>query len=270
MIGMKGIYLGVLGKDFSSMICLDDMRKRNTDVSNVIHTEEDTTAFSLILKTEWGKDRSILAYKGANNLITPEDVKEELFKDIDGFAWTSLTSENGCQAIQKAITLTKDRGKKVFAAPSVSIIKNNPDWAKKLISQSNVLSFNKEEAEELTGKLSIIDIVNDIHDMGVEIVSITDGDNGSTVFDGEQMVRTNIFKTPVEDTTGAGDAFMSGIIISLFLGLSLTKLCKIATAMSALEASETGVREGTPNSIKALEEFIEKNEVAQTISKINI
>lgn len=270
MIGMKGIYIGVIGKDFSASICLDDLKQRNVDVSNVIQTDEDSTAFSLILKTEWGRDRSILAYKGANNLITPINVKEEIFNDIDGFAWTSLTSESGCKAIDKAIDLTKNAGKKVFAAPSMSIIKNNPQWAKKLISKSNVVSFNKEEASEFTNKLSTIDILIDIHKMGVDLISITDGANGSTVFDGNEMIRTNIFNTPVEDTTGAGDAFMSGIIISLFMGFSLPKLCKIATAMSALECSDTGVREGIPNNVKALEEFIEKNQVEQTISKINI
>lgn len=270
MIGMKGIYIGVIGKDFSASICLDDLKKRNVDVSNVIQTDEDSTAFSLILKTEWGRDRSILAYKGANNLITPVNVKEEIFKDINGFAWTSLTSESGCKAIDKAIDLTKSAGKKVFAAPSMSIIKNNPQWAKKLIEKSDVVSFNKEEASEFTNKLSTIDILNDIHRMGVDLISITDGANGSTIFDGNEMIRTNIFNTPIKDTTGAGDAFMSGIIISLFLGFSLPKLCKIATAMSALECSDTGVREGIPHNVRTLEEFIEKNQVEQTISKINI
>jgi sugar/nucleoside kinase (ribokinase family) len=270
MLSIKGIYIGVIGNDFSATICLDDLKKRNVDVSNVIQTDKDSTAFSVILKTEWGRDRSILAYKGANNLIKPSDIKEEVFKNIDGFAWTSITSENGCEAINKAITLTKKVGKKVFAAPSMSIIKHNPEWAKILISKSNVVSFNKEEASEFTKKSSTIDILNKIYNMGVEIVSITDGANGSTVFDGNQMIRTNIFKTSIKDTTGAGDAFMSGIIVSLFMGFSLPKLCKIATAMSALECSEIGVREGIPNNISALEDFINKNEVEQTISKINI
>jgi len=270
MIGMKGIYLGVIGRDSSANICLEDLKNRNVDISNVIQTDEDSTAFSLILKTDWGRDRSVLAYKGANNLLKPSDVKEELFNNIDGFAWTSLTSENGCQAINKAIQLTKNRGKMVFAAPSMSIIKNNPEWSKKLISQSDVVSMNNEEASEFTGKNSTIDMLNYIHNLGVRIVSITDGSNGSTIFDGETLVRTNVFNTRVEDTTGAGDAFLSGIIISTFLGFTLEKTARIATAMSALECSATGVREGLPHNLQVLEEFIERNEIEQTISKLNI
>jgi ribokinase len=98
MLGLKSAYLGVLGNDFSASICLDDMKKRGVDLSNIIQTDDDCTAFSVILKTEWGKDRSILAYKGANNMLKPEDVKDDLFQNIKAFAWTSLTTESGCRA----------------------------------------------------------------------------------------------------------------------------------------------------------------------------
>ncbi len=124
MLGLKSTYIGIIGNDFSANICLNDLGKRGVDLSNIIQTDEDSTALSVILRTEWGKDRSILAYKGANNLLNPSDVKEELFENIKAFAWTSLTSENGCRAIEKAITLTKDNNAKIYAAPSMSIIKS--------------------------------------------------------------------------------------------------------------------------------------------------
>ncbi|MBY9004939.1 MAG: carbohydrate kinase family protein, partial [Candidatus Lokiarchaeota archaeon] len=175
MLGFNAIYIGVVGKDFSAQICIDDLKKRGVDLSHLRQTDEDCTAFSVILKTEWGKDRSILAYKGANNLLNPEDVKEDLFKDISAFAWTSLTSEIGCQAIEKAITLTKNNGGLVFAAPSMSIIKNNSKWAKILIANSNVVSMNAEEAEEFTHESDRFYAAKKIHEMGPGLVSITDG-----------------------------------------------------------------------------------------------
>ncbi|MFW9952749.1 MAG: carbohydrate kinase family protein, partial [Candidatus Thorarchaeota archaeon] len=110
MLGLKSAYIGILGRDFSASICLDDMKKRGVDLSNVIQTDEDSTAFSVILKTEWGKDRSILAYKGANNLLNPDHVKSEFFQGIKAFAWTSLTTESGCQAIEKALNCTLEHG----------------------------------------------------------------------------------------------------------------------------------------------------------------
>ena len=82
MLGLNSAYIGVMGNDFSADICLDDLKKRGVDLSQVIQTDEDCTAVSIILRTQWGKDRSILAYKGANNLLKPSDVKDEFFKNI--------------------------------------------------------------------------------------------------------------------------------------------------------------------------------------------
>lgn len=269
MLGLRTNYIGILGKDFSAEICLDDMRKRGVDLSQVVQTDDDSTALSIILRTEWGKDRSILAYKGANNKLKTSDVKDELFDEIKAFAWTSLTTENGCQAIEKALTLTKDKSGKVFAAPSMSIIKNNPKWARILISNSDVVSLNKEEAQEFTGEADTLHMIHHFLDLGIDLISITDGPNGSIISDGKEVINSGVYSAGrVEDTTGAGDAFLSGILISMLNGFSLEKTSKMATAMSFLECKEIGVREGLPNSLQELEDFIKNNEIKQVISKI--
>jgi len=268
MLGLNSAYIGILGKDFSANICLDDMKKRGVDLSNVIQTDDDCTAFSVILKTEWGKDRSILAYKGANNLLKPEDVKSEIFQGIKAFAWTSLTTESGCKAIEKALKLTLENNGKVFAAPSMSIIKNNPHWAKILISNSDVVSLNKDEAQEFTEETDTVPMIHKFLDMGVKLISITDGPNGSIISDGQTIVNSSIYEGPVEDTTGAGDAFLSGLLISQLNGFTLEKSSKMATAMSYLESKEIGVREGLPNSLLELEDFINSNSIKQIVSKI--
>lgn len=268
MLGLNSMYLGVLGDDFSARICMDDMKERGVDLSNVELTEKDKTAFSVILRTEWGKDRSILAYKGANNLITPEQVKKKYFENIKAFAWTSLTKEEACKSIEKAITFTKERGGTIYAAPSMSIIKNNPKWAKILISKSDVISLNKEEASEFTKETETMHILDKFFDLGLDLVSITDGAKGSIVSDGETVINSSVYDVEVEDTTGSGDAFLSGILFSRMDGFSLEKTCKIASAMSALECMETGVRIGIPSNLQELEKFVEEHELKQIKSKI--
>jgi sugar/nucleoside kinase (ribokinase family) len=269
MLGLKSAYIGVMGNDFSAEICLTDLKKRGVDLSQVIQTDKDCTALSIILRTQWGKDRSILAYKGANNLLKPSDVNEEFFNNIKAFAWTSLTTEESCKAIEKAITLTKNKGGVVFAAPSMSIIKNAPDWAKILISNSDVVSLNLEEAQEFTGENKKTLMIKNFLEMGVKLISITDGPNGSIISDGKTIINSGVYSAGrVEDTTGAGDAFLAGILISHLNNFSLEKMSKIATAMSFLESQEVGVREGLPNSVQELEDFVNNNAIKQVISEI--
>jgi len=269
MLGLKSAYIGVMGNDFSAEICLTDLKKRGVDLSQVIQTDKDCTALSIILRTQWGKDRSILAYKGANNLLKPSDVNEEFFNNIKAFAWTSLTTEESYKAIEKAITLTKNKGGVVFAAPSMSIIKNAPDWAKILISNSDVVSLNLEEAQEFTGENKKTLMIKNFLEMGVKLISITDGPNGSIISDGKTIINSGVYSAGrVEDTTGAGDAFLAGILISHLNNFSLEKMSKIATAMSFLESQEVGVREGLPNSVQELEDFVNNNAIKQVISEI--
>ncbi|MFX1575028.1 MAG: carbohydrate kinase family protein [Promethearchaeota archaeon] len=269
MLGLNCAYVGVMGKDFSADICLTDLKKRGVDLSQVIQTNDDTTALSIILRTPWGKDRSILAYKGANNLLKPSDLKDELFNEIKAFAWTSLTNDNACKTIEKAITLTKDKGGMVFAAPSMSIIKNAPNWAKTLISNSDVVSMNLEEAQEFTGEKKKTLMINNFLDMGIKLISITDGPHGSIISDGKKIINSGVYSAgDVEDTTGAGDAFLTGILISRLNNLSLEMTSKMATAMSFLECKEIGVREGLPTSFSQLEDFVSNNTIKQVISEI--
>lgn len=268
MLGLKSTYIGVLGKDFSASICLDDLKQRGVDLSNIIQTDKDSTAFSVILRTDWGKDRSILAYKGANDLLQPSDVKEETFEDVKAFAWTSLTTEKGCQAIEKAITLTKDNGGKVFAAPSISIIKNNPKWAKILISNSDIVSMNKEEAQEFTKETNSLYMIRKFIESGVKLISITDGGNGSVISDGKKVITSGVYDVEINDTTGAGDAFLSGILVSTLNNCSLEKTSKIAAAMGSLECIDIGPRSGLPRSLQALEDFVATQPLKQVYSDI--
>lgn len=269
MLGLNSTYIGVMGNDFSAEICLTDLKERGVDLSQVIQTDKDTTALSIILRTPWGKDRSILAYKGANNLLTPSDVKEELFNNIKAFAWTSLTNDEACKAIEKAITLTINKGGMVFAAPSMSIIKNAPKWAKILIFNSDVVSMNLDEAQEFTGESKKTLMIKNFLDMGIKLISITDGPNGSIISDGKTIINSGVYSAgKVEDTTGAGDAFLAGILISRLNNFSLEKTSKMATAMSFLECKEIGVREGLPLSIQELEDFVNNNTIKQVISEI--
>ena len=269
MLGLNSAYIGVLGNDFSADICLNDLNKRRVNLTNLIQTDKDCTALSIILRTQWGKDRSILAYKGANNLLKPSDVKEELFNNIKAFALTSLTTDDACKAIEKAITLTRDKGGMVCAAPSMSIIKNAPNWAKILISNSDVVSLNLEEAQEFTGESKKTLMIKNFLDMGIKLISITDGPNGSIISDGKTIINSGVYSAgKVEDTTGAGDAFLAGILISRLNSFPLEKTSKMATAMSFLECKEIGVREGLPNSIQELENFVNNNTIKQVISEI--
>lgn len=80
-LGMKTAYIGGLGDDPAGEMCMRDMKGHGVDVSKIKIFKGEATAHSVILITPWGRDRSIMAYKGANDSFTKEDVPEEMIKN---------------------------------------------------------------------------------------------------------------------------------------------------------------------------------------------
>ncbi|HMF30604.1 MAG TPA: carbohydrate kinase family protein [Candidatus Lokiarchaeia archaeon] len=265
----RNTYVGKLGEDNSGDIIFQDLLTRNVVTDHVIRTEEAGTAVSIILMVGGRKDRSILSYKGANDMLTPEDIPEDIFQEGRVFVWTSLTTENATNAILKGIDLAKQNGMVVFGAPSMSIIMGTPDKAKQIISQTDILSFNEEELTALVGEAkTVYQQIEMVHEMGVKVVSVTLGSKGSILSNGYKVVETSTYEVDVVDTTGAGDAFASGILVSHLAGEPIEEMAKFASAMASMKISTWGSRFALPGGIDQLKEFIETHDIQQTVRNL--
>ena len=80
-----------------------------------------------------------------------------------------------------------------------------------VITKVDVVSFNDEEARQLTGEYSLVKAAHQIHQMGPKYVIIKKGEHGALLFH-----KNEIFSAPalpleeVLDPTGAGDSFAGG------------------------------------------------------------
>lgn len=266
-IGMKTAYIGGIGNDSAGDACLVDMQKHHVDTSGVKIFDDDSTAHSVILINSKYKDRSILAYKGANDLFSESDVPVEMLESTRCFVWTSLTSEKGLGAIKKCIEIAKNSGAVIAAAPSISVIKNNREEAVKLMKLADVTSMNDEEIQALTQvKSDLHTAMKTLFDWGVKVVNLTLGKHGQWISDGKTIVKTKPPKIHVTDTTGAGDATMSGIIFGYLQKRSLHETAMIAASLSAMEIEMSGVRVGLPEKFSELQDFIDKQEFQQETS----
>ncbi|MHA1602768.1 MAG: carbohydrate kinase family protein, partial [Promethearchaeota archaeon] len=227
---------------------------------------EDSTAHSVILINSKYKDRSILAYKGANDLFSPEHIDKYMLKSTRCFAWTSLTSDKAIQAIQDCINIAVEHGAIIAGAPSISILKKRREDAIHLLKQCDVTSMNDEELEEITNKHDVIMGMKQLFEWGLKIVNITLGKEGAMVSDGKILIKTTPPSIHVMDTTGAGDATMSGLIYGILKNLSLYETAQIATSMSAMEIEQEGCRVGLPEKFSALEDFMHSHEFMQETS----
>lgn len=268
-LGYSTAYLGGVGKDAAGETCIKDIEKHHVDISKIKIFEDEATAHSVILITPWGRDRSIMAYKGTNDLFTKEHIPEEMLKESRAFAWTSLTSDQGIGAIQHGINLMRAYGGVVVGAPSISVIKKRLNDAINLLKQSDICSMNEEEIEALTGEKDIHKAMQILLDWGLKLVNVTMGKEGAwlTTKDSNKLIKTSPPKVIVSDTTGAGDATMAGVIYCFLEGKTPEETGKIAASMSGMEIESEGVRVGMPEKLADLERFMKTHEITQQISE---
>lgn len=117
-----------------------------------------------------------------------------------------------------------------------------------IYGRSYIVVMNREEAVDVTGKSydSLQDLCNGLHELGPEIVVITDGPNGSYASRDGKIVSIPNYPDPAPpfDRTGAGDAFASTIVAVLALGESLETALTWAPINSMNVVQKLGAQAG--------------------------
>jgi sulfofructose kinase len=95
---------------------------------------------------------------------------------------------------------------------------------------------------------------------GCAVVGMTRGKNGALVHCNGEFIEAQAYDVPggCRDTTGAGDAFHTGLICGLLRGEDVETSLKLANAVAALKCRQLGARTALPSAAE-LEEFCKAN-----------
>jgi ribokinase len=69
------------------------------------------------------------------------------------------------------------------------------------------------------------------------MLSITAGRTGSWVWDGQSLEHRPAFDVPAVSTAGAGDAHLSGILVGLIAGLTVSESHELGSLVAALSVT---------------------------------
>lgn len=213
-LGLKTAFLGKLGKDTNGEFVQQALSDEGVDF---IGRCEGQTGVSMILDSI-ADDRSILAFKGANNNLTTEDILPFETK------WIYLSSMLD-QSFDTVVKLLQNQRCKVAFNPSNYQAEMGYDVLSGLIDHVDLLVMNKEEALKFFGfqygeQLETEKLLKKMVKLPPSLFVITEGSCGVTVYDrhhcyhGETMGGLDIV-----ETTGAGDAFASTFAAAQYFGL---------------------------------------------------
>ena len=213
-LGLKTAYLGKLGSDAAGEFVLDLLNKEGIAF---IGAREGQTGFSVILNSIQD-DRSILAYKGANDHLHEEDIPA-----LDT-PWLHLSSMLG-ESWETVLRVISRGAFNVAFNPSNYQAELGYQALSELVDKVKILIMNREEACKFLGldpaeEFDFRYLLEKMYALPPEIVAITDGKRGAFVYDGEGFYHG--FPMPdlaILETTGAGDAFAATFTCAIIKGI---------------------------------------------------
>jgi ribokinase len=211
-LGFKTAYLGCLGKDGTAREVLSLHNKEK--VAFIGYQDNVRTNFSVILDS-MENDRTILTYRDAGNKLNYAKVNKA--KIHARLMYSSSVEEEGFRTLVKLAKLCKERDILVAFNPGTYNAKQGMAAIKPLAKNLDILVLNKDEAKSITGKDDLQSMFKAFRNLGVGIIAITDGKNGSHALFGDTMYSTLPAKVKVVETTGAGDAFASAFCAGILM-----------------------------------------------------
>jgi len=206
--GFKTAFVGAVGQDVAGQEILRELKEMGVDIGFVFKTEKRPTNYSVIFGT--GEDRTVLAYRGASELLENIPFLELRAK------WFYLAPLSGkLSGITKEIVdFASKNNIKIAFNPGNSQLNLPKKVLEDIIVKVNVLILNQEEASILTGipyneEKSIFKKIDEICP-GIAIM--TKGPEGAVISDGKHIFEAKPPQIGIKDRTGAGDAFGSGFV----------------------------------------------------------
>jgi ribokinase len=227
--------VGKIGLDNFGRMIVDELVKEKVSLDYIKTDLLLKTGLTIVIINSTGE---ILMYgdKGASEALQPEDVAYIRPKGCEYVHIASLRMDTSLAAAD----LSKRSGLFVTFDPGRELATRGIDHIRPIFGLLDLLLLNIKEARLLTACDEPEKAGAALNRAGVKNVIVKLG-GGGIHFSGELGKGTlPAFRVKAVDTTGAGDAFATGLLLSLGNGSELKEALRYASAVAALKVTRLG------------------------------
>lgn len=242
-LGINSSAVLTLGDDDMGNQIVEKLVKEGVETSFVFRQKETKSNYSTIVVV--GGERTIFSYK--------EPREYEFLKDLPVTPWIYLTSMGKAfKPIYDRVVehVNKNPDVKLAFNPGSRQIRAGVEKITQVIDASYIVYVNRSEAEIITG----IDdshgkdkeLLEKLSSLGPDIAIVTDGSNGSFIYDSvnKRFLKAGILPVDAHERTGAGDSFGAGCVAALIKGKSFEEALLWGTVNSASVVGYVGAQKG--------------------------
>lgn len=212
-----------VGKDAFGDFLLEQLAKSGVRTDKIVRTKEANTGLAFVSLLENGeRDFSFYRNPSADLLLEESEVNADWFQQGDflHFGSVDLVESPMKYAHVKAIGAAKAHGGVISFDPNVRLpLWDDPQDCRQTILEfiplAHLVKIADDELEFITGTADEQKAIASLFTGDVKVVVLTKGAQGADIFVQNQKYSSAGYAVKVEDTTGAGDAFVGGFLYQL-------------------------------------------------------
>ncbi|CAN7006415.1 unnamed protein product [Brassica rapa subsp. trilocularis] len=263
-LGGSSAFVGKVGDDEFGRMLAEILRLNNVDNSGMRFDHEARTGLAFVtLRGDGEREFLFFRHPSADMRLLESELDKNLIQKAKIFHYGSISLiEEPCRSTQlAAMKIAKASGSLLSYDPNLRL----PLWpseeaARKEIMSiwnlADVIKISEEEITFLTGGDDPYDdevVLRKLFHPNLKLLVVSEGPNGCRYYTQEFKGRVGGVKVKAVDTTGAGDAFVSGLLNSLASDLTLLtdekklrEALLFANACGAITATERGAIPAMP------------------------
>ncbi|XP_062228557.1 probable fructokinase-6, chloroplastic isoform X2 [Phragmites australis] len=269
-LGGSSAFIGKVGDDEFGYMLSDILKQNNVNNQGLLFDTHARTALAFVTLRSDG-EREFMFYRNpsADMLLEEKELDLDLIRKAKIFhhGSISLITEPSKTTHIAAAKAAKDAGVLVSYDPNLRL----PLWSSAEDARAGILSIwetadvikiSEEEVSFLTnGEDPYEDaVVKKLFHPNLKLLLVTEGPDGCRYYSKEFSGRVSGLKVTAIDTTGAGDAFVAGMLSQLATDLSLLQdegrlreALKFANVCGALTVTERGAIPALPTRQQVLD-----------------
>lgn len=221
-LGGEAYFLGQVGNDSFGRFLVDMLKSININTEMTKMDGYTTLAFVAI---DESGERDFEFHRGSDGEYSFDNIDLEKISNSDIIHFGSATGFLDGELKNtyfKLLDYAKENNIFISFDPNYRdmLITNNKldgfvEDCKKFIKQSDFIKVSDEEIKLITKEEDLREGVRKLHDFGAKVVAVTLGGEGTLISDGANMEVIPSIKIKQVDSTGAGDAFVGGVLKKL-------------------------------------------------------
>ncbi|KAI4347480.1 hypothetical protein L6164_008291 [Bauhinia variegata] len=280
-LGGSSAFVGKVGKDEFGYMLADILKQNNVDISGVRFDASARTALAFVtLRADGEREFLFFRNPSADMLLHESELDENIIKQARIFHYGSISLiDEPCKSAHlAALKIAKNSGCILSYDPNLRL----PLWPSaeaartgimSIWDQADIIKISEDEITFLTGGDDPFDdnvVMTKLFHPNLKLLVVTEGSAGCRYYTKEFKGRVAGVKVKPVDTTGAGDAFVSGMLYSIASDPTifqdekrLRKALYFANVCGAITVTERGAIPALPTKEAVLQFLLEAAAIQQ-------